>query len=86
MFLTRIFKRAKPIKLGRWNYNNAERKIDLANVDHCGTCELTRGNKIESHFERKAVVIKLAACEISKDNKEWRENIYHRCGDDVIIL
>ena len=32
-----IFKRTKPNKLGRWNYTNAERKIDLANVDHCGT-------------------------------------------------
>ena len=35
-----IFKRTKPNKLGRWNYTNAERKIDLANVDHCGTCIL----------------------------------------------
>ena len=51
MFLTRVFKRTKPIKLGRWNYNNAERKIDLAKVDHCGTCELTSENKIKKHFE-----------------------------------
>jgi len=85
MFLTRIFKRTKPIRLGRWNYNNVERKTDLANVDHCGMCDL-KFNKIEEHFEKKAVIVKLAACEINKDNKEWRENIYHRCGDDVIIL
>jgi len=80
-----IFKRTKPNKLGRWNYSHAERKIDLANVDHCGTCDL-KFNKIEDHFEKKAIVVKLAACEINKDNKEWRESIYHRCGDDVIIL
>ena len=43
-------------------------------------------NKIEDHFEKKAIVVKLAACEINKDNKEWRESVYHRCGDDVIIL
>lgn len=86
MFLTRVFKRTKPIKLGRWNYNNAERKIDLANVDHCGTCELTQENKIKSHFEKKGKLVKLAACEINKDNKKWRESKYHRCGDDVILI
>jgi hypothetical protein len=85
MFLTRIFKRTKPIRLGRWDYINPERKIDLANIDHCGTCDL-KFNKIEEHFEKKAVIVKIAACEINKDNKEWRESIYHRCGDDVILL
>ena len=49
MFLTRIFKRTKPIRLGRWNYNNVERKTDLANVDHCGMCD-SKFNKIEEHF------------------------------------
>jgi hypothetical protein len=86
MFLSRVFKRTKPIKLGRWNYNNAERKIDLANVDHCGTCELTSENKIKKHFEKKGKLVKLAACEINEDNKKWRESKYHRCGDDVILL
>lgn len=86
MFLSRVFKRTKPIKLGRWNYNNAERKIDLANVDHCGTCELTPENKIKKHFEKKQVIVKLAACEINRDNKKWRESKYHRCGDDVILI
>ena len=43
-------------------------------------------NKIDKHFERKAIVVKLAAREINKDNKEWRESKYHRCGDDVILL
>ena len=43
-------------------------------------------NKINKHFEKKAIVVKLAACEINKDNKEWRESKYHRCGDDAILL
>ena len=41
-------------------------------------------NKIDKHFERKAIVVKLTACEINTRNKEWRESKYHRCGDDVI--
>ena len=27
-----LFKRTKPVSLGRWNYSHAERKIDLANI------------------------------------------------------
>jgi len=84
--LSRIFKRTKPIKLGRWNYANAERKIDLANIDHCGTCDLIPSNSIESHFKKKGFVVKLAACEINEANKKWRESIYHRIGDDIISI
>ena len=43
-------------------------------------------NKIDKHFEKKAITVKLAACEINKDNKKWRESKYHKCGDDVILL
>ena len=78
-----IFKRTKPNKLGRWNYTNAERKIDLANVDHCGTCIL---NPIQDHFEKKSVKVKLEVKDINKQNEEWRKNKYLRCGDDVIIM
>ena len=53
-----LFKRTKPVRLGRWNYSHAERKIDLANVDHCGTCELTSENKIKRHFEKKEIIVK----------------------------
>jgi len=81
-----LFKRTKPISLGRWNYSHAERKIDLANIDHCGTCDLKPPNKITNHFEKKAVVIKLKAREINEANKKWRESKYHRIGDDIISL
>ena len=42
--LERIFRRLgamKPIILGRWCLNDKSKnnwKIDMANVDHCGTC------------------------------------------------
>lgn len=81
-----IFKRTKPIRLGRWNYSNAERKIDLANVDHCGTCDLKTANKIENYFEKKAIIVKSTTRDINKANKEWRNNKYHRIGDDIITL
>lgn len=81
-----LFKRTKPVRLGRWNYSHAERKIDLANVDHCGTCDLKPHNKIKDHFEKKEIIVKLAACEINEANKKWRESKYHRIGDDIITL
>ena len=31
-----IFKKHKPLSLGRWGRNSAERKSELANHDHCG--------------------------------------------------
>tara|TARA_B110000444_G_C18837610_1_gene596954 strand:+ start:965 stop:1225 length:261 start_codon:yes stop_codon:yes gene_type:complete len=86
MMLRQIFKRTKPIRLGRWNYDNSERKTDLANIDHCGTCDLKPLNPIGTHFEKKAIIIKLSACDIRKANKEWRENEYHRIADDIITL
>jgi hypothetical protein len=42
--LTQIFRRlikAKPILLGRWCHKDKSKndwKIDMANMDHCGTC------------------------------------------------
>ena len=44
-------------------------------------------NKIDKHFEKKAIAVKLAACEINKDNKEWREskldnNLINKCSQD----
>jgi hypothetical protein len=80
-----IFKRSNPIRLGRWNYHNSERKIDLANIDHCGTCDLKTLNPIDAHFERKAIIVKLAACEINEANKKWRKSIYHRIGSTITI-
>ena len=81
-----LFKRTKPNKLGRWNYSHAERKIDLANVDHCGTCDLKEPNKINDHFEKKMITVKLKVSEINEENKKWRESKYHRIGDDIISL
>tara|TARA_B110000008_G_C16611355_1_gene420616 strand:+ start:115 stop:369 length:255 start_codon:yes stop_codon:yes gene_type:complete len=31
-----ILKKHTPLRLGRWNTANAERKSELANHDHCG--------------------------------------------------
>ena len=37
-----IFKKHNPVILGRWNIENCtkkiNRKVDLSNEDHCGTC------------------------------------------------
>ena len=81
-----LFKKTNPIKLGRWNYSHAERKIDLANIDHCGTCDLKPPNIIKKHFEKKAIAVKQTASEINEANKKWRESKYHRVGDDIILL
>lgn len=37
----RLLKRGsqQPLRLGRWSRTNAERKSELANHDHCGTCK-----------------------------------------------
>ena len=43
--LARIFKKQKPLPLGRWafnSFNETQRKIDLANCDSCGTCGLEK--------------------------------------------
>ena len=40
MFKT-LFKKQKPVKLGRWghhNFNEIVKKIDMANCDSCGSC------------------------------------------------
>jgi hypothetical protein len=39
-----MFRRARPILLGRWNVKKAGRKAELANHDHCGgpACSQTR--------------------------------------------
>ena len=36
--LRRLFQKDKPILLGRWNTIYSERKSELSNHDHCGTC------------------------------------------------
>lgn len=42
-FIKKIFIKNQTIPLGRWNLdkciNTINRKIDLSNNDHCGTCE-----------------------------------------------
>ena len=43
--LKRILFKPKPIRLGRWKMEQSNkallRKIDLANCDSCGTCNVT---------------------------------------------
>jgi len=41
-FASKIFKKHKPVPLGRWNTANAERKCELANHDHCGGSQCSK--------------------------------------------
>tara|TARA_B100000768_G_scaffold181947_1_gene207634 strand:+ start:411 stop:707 length:297 start_codon:yes stop_codon:yes gene_type:complete len=40
---------SKPISLGRWSmdYKNIDRKVDYANEDNCGLCDVYRLQKIK---------------------------------------
>lgn len=41
-FIVNLIKKNKPLMLGRWHYpknkDHLDRKIYLANYDHCGPC------------------------------------------------
>lgn len=55
-FLRRFFP-VKPPILGRWCLHdtaNRSWKIDMANIDHCGTCALTRtGTSTSTSTEKR---------------------------------
>ena len=52
-FIARHIRREQPTLLGRWKIDYCSKKsndkIDLANVDHCGTCSHYLNKKIEAH-------------------------------------
>lgn len=52
-FITKHIKRKAPTLLGRWKIDYCSKqihnKIDLANVDHCGTCGDYLINKINTN-------------------------------------
>jgi hypothetical protein len=50
-FINKLMTKEIPNKLGRWNIENCNKKIDnkidLSNEDHCGPCGQYAINKIE---------------------------------------
>jgi hypothetical protein len=50
-FINKLMRKEIPKKLGRWNIENCNKKIDnkidLSNEDHCGPCGQYAINKIE---------------------------------------
>ena len=80
-----LFKKQKPLLLGRWGYSMIQTNIDFANTDHCGTCNLS---SIEKHFKVKGNDIKEFANKINKENEEWKKNRkkFYRVDDDIIDI
>tara|TARA_B100001142_G_scaffold70039_1_gene70284 strand:+ start:1314 stop:1604 length:291 start_codon:yes stop_codon:yes gene_type:complete len=80
-----LFKKQKPLLLGRWGYSMTQKNIDFANTDHCGTCNL---NSIEQHFTVKGNDVKEIANKINKENEEWKKNRkkFYRVDDDIIDI
>ena len=53
--MTRFFP-AKRLMLGRWCLNDKTKnlwKIDMANIDHCGTCALSEDKKNDEQKHKK---------------------------------
>ena len=76
MFLSKIFKKQKPLPLGRWAFNSmteTQRKIDLANCDSCGTCGLENYKKNTIKVPEKKL--------FDKKNEK-----YLLCEDDIVDL
>lgn len=60
--MLRLFKRVKPIRLGRWSTAKPNeailRQIDLANCDACGTCTIPEQKKpIKVHIEERYLFV-----------------------------
>lgn len=59
----RIFtKKTRPILLGRWNAQNAARKAELANHDHCGGPQCGQTAITKSKRKIKDVESDVALC------------------------
>lgn len=64
-FIQRYFKQEPITSLGRWNRLNCntqiERRVQLANEDHCGTCEIEeviKNNSISKIKDTRKNIIK----------------------------
>lgn len=57
--MLRIFKKIKPVHLGRWDTAKSNeailRQIDLANCDSCGTCAIPKPKKI--HMQERYLFV-----------------------------
>tara|TARA_B110000008_G_scaffold278706_1_gene323296 strand:+ start:3628 stop:3897 length:270 start_codon:yes stop_codon:yes gene_type:complete len=76
MFLFKIFKKQKPVPLGRWalnSLNETQRKIDLANCDSCGSCGLKQ--------YKKKTTIKVSETKLFENKISDK---YLLCEDDII--
>jgi hypothetical protein len=68
--IERIFRRLnslKPTVLGRWclsDKTQANLKIDMANIDHCGTCSYERPSIISKVNPTEAIVPNLKNTEL----------------------
>ena len=80
-----LFKKQKPLLLGRWGYSMIQTNIDFANTDNCGTCNLS---SIEKHFKVKGNDVKSLANKIKKENEEWKKNRkkFYVVDDDIIDI
>ena len=47
--LRSLFRKTKPMQLGRWARNNAARKAELANHDHCGGPQCSKTELTKSY-------------------------------------
>lgn len=59
--MLRIFKKIKPVHLGRWDTAKSNeailRQIDLANCDSCGTCTVPNQKKIKVHMRERYLFV-----------------------------
>ena len=54
-FVMRLFSEKRPI-LGRWCLHDKSKnhwKIDMANIDHCGTCVVTQEKTTDEHCKKE---------------------------------
>ena len=79
--LSRLLRKSKPIKLGRWSVTDdikiQEQRINWANHDHCGSeiCEKGFDNKKEKNKEVKKMCYIEFLKNKQKEKKEIQKNI-----------
>lgn len=79
-----IFGNTLQPKLGRWTTQQSmtemNRKIDLANTDHCGTCETPRQNTGISYIPIEDDIIEMDSITYDKeiDTLVYYSGFYHK--------
>ena len=62
-FIARHIRREQPPLLGRWKIDYCSKKIhdkiDLANIDHCGTCSHYLNKKNDAHTTLHTINLKV---------------------------